>query len=105
MSSSPSTSRSFQTSPADTAVAPGCLAAARRAPADVKPVACPSLSLPSAVHSLDLQVKRAKGQLDTKPDDLGKHAFLVSLREQVCSPLPLGAWRAAQTDAHPDSSR
>lgn len=31
---------------------------------------------------LELQAKRALHQLEQKPDDLSKHTFLVSLREQ-----------------------
>jgi malate dehydrogenase (oxaloacetate-decarboxylating) len=38
--------------------------------------------LPAAVHSLELQAKRALHQLEQKPDPLAQHTFLVSLREQ-----------------------
>lgn len=38
--------------------------------------------LPSAIDSLEDQVKRAYAQYRSKPDDLGKNTFMTSLKEQ-----------------------
>lgn len=38
--------------------------------------------VPTAVHDLDTQVKRAYAQYSSRSDDLAKNTFMTSLKEQ-----------------------